>query len=272
VAGRIPPTELVELEAQRRFFGSGVPAHLREVAGAIAVALPIARSTMLNRVTGLGLSEPATEANLDEIEAFFAPLRVQYAIAVAPHAQPPELTGMLAQRGFTTGYAWTKFVRSTGDAAATMTDLRVDLVGPDAGDDFALVVREGYELPEAADALLARAPGLERFSCYVAYAGDTPAAAGALAVTGKTGWFGFAATRPAFRRRGGQNAIMAARVRRAGELGVRTLVTETGERVPGRPSNSYRNIVRNGFRPAYVRQNFVSPPWRPPSGRRPETV
>ena len=37
---------------------------------------------------------------------------MQYAIGVAPGAQPPELTGMLAERGFTSGYAWTKFSRS----------------------------------------------------------------------------------------------------------------------------------------------------------------
>jgi hypothetical protein len=40
---------------------------------------------------------------------------------------------------------------------------------------------------------------------------------------------------------------------------VTQLYTETGERVVGRPSNSYRNIMRAGFRPAYVRPNFVSP-------------
>ena len=40
---------------------------------------------------------------------------------------------------------------------------------------------------------------------------------------------------------------------------MKQLVTETGERVVGRPSNSYRNILRAGFRPAYVRPNLVSP-------------
>jgi hypothetical protein len=35
-------------------------------------------------------------------------------------------------------------------------------------------------------------------------------------------------------------------------------VTETGERVPGKPSNSYRNILRAGFAEAYLRANFMS--------------
>jgi GNAT superfamily N-acetyltransferase len=254
---QIPPTELVEMEAQRRIFGAGEGAEAAVIGGAVAVALPAAPITMLNRVTGLGLAAPATETQLDEIDAFFAALRVRYAVAVAPHAEPPELTGMLAERGFTTGHAWTKFTRLPEDTHARMTDLRVELVGPERGDDFALVLREAFELP--GDGPLESAPALEGYSCYVAYAGDEPAGAGALVVHDETAWLGFAATRPGFRRRGGQTALIAARARRAVELGATLLVTETGERVEGRPSNSYRNIVRNGFRPAYVRPNFLAP-------------
>lgn len=34
---------------------------------------------------------------------------------------------------------------------------------------------------------------------------------------------------------------------------------ETGELLPDRPSNSYRNILRASFEVAYVRPNHVSP-------------
>jgi GNAT superfamily N-acetyltransferase len=215
---------------------------------------------MLNRVTGLGLGEPATDEHLGAIEAFYEQSRAQYAVAVAPHALPAELTGMLAERGFVSGYAWTKFTREVGAPQPGMTDLRVERVGTERGADFALVVREGYELPAETESQLGRMPAVDGFDCYVAYADDEPAAAGVLFTDGAAGWFGFAATRAAFRRRGGQSALIAARIRRAEELGVQTLVTETGERQPDRPSNSYRNIVRAGFRPAYVRPNFVLPP------------
>ncbi len=47
-------------------------------------------------------------------------------------------------------------------------------------------------------------------------------------------------------------------IRACRELGVRTLATETGELVPDRPSNSYRNILRVGFEEQYVRPNYVS--------------
>ena len=255
----MPAAELVELEAYARFFAVAGGAHTTRIGGGAALAMPGVPSTMLNRVAGLGLAEPAREEHLDAADEFFAELGVQYAIAVAPGAQPVELTGWLAERGFTSGYAWTKFSRGLEEPPHSMTDLRVELAGPEAGDDFALVVREAYDMPDEVEEGLGRAPGVEGFSCFVAYAGDEPAAAGVLLAIEDTGWFGFGATRPAFRRRGGQTAVFAARIRRAQELGLKRLVTETGERVPGRPSNSYRNIVRAGFRPAYVRPNFVSP-------------
>ena len=44
------------------------------------------------------------------------------------------------------------------------------------------------------------------------------------------------------------------------------LVTETGQPVDGRPGPSYRNIVRAGFEPAYVRQNYLSEPGADTSG------
>ena len=255
----MPAAELVELEAYAGFFTAAAGAHTRRVGGAAALSMPAVPSTMLNRVTGLGLARPATEEHLDELDAFFQPLRVQYAVGIAPGAQPAELTGWLAERGFTSGYAWTKFSRGLDEPPPGMTDLHVRLIAPEAGQDFALVVREAYDMPPEVEAGLAETPGVDGFSCFVAYAADEPAAAGALVALEGTGWFGFGATRPAFRRRGGQSAIFAARIRHARELGLKQLVTETGERVPGRPSNSYRNIVRAGFRPAYVRPNLVSP-------------
>ena len=41
--------------------------------------------------------------------------------------------------------------------------------------------------------------------------------------------------------------------------GARTAVTETGERQPDKPSNSYRNILRAGFHERYLRHNYLSP-------------
>ena len=64
---------------------------------------------------------------------------------------------------------------------------------------------------------------------------------------------------PSHRGRGAQSAILAARVERARERGLRVLITETGVPRDGRPGASYRNIVKSGFEPTYVRPNYASP-------------
>ncbi len=65
------------------------------------------------------------------------------------------------------------------------------------------------------------------------------------------------ATHPGFRRRGGQTAVLAARIRFALEQGCETICTMTGEAVPGDPQHSYSNIMKSGFAEAYLRENWI---------------
>jgi hypothetical protein len=53
--------------------------------------------------------------------------------------------------------------------------------------------------------------------------------------------------------------ILAVRIEDARRQGCTMVVTETGELEEGRPSNSYRNILRAGFREAGVRPNYRAP-------------
>jgi GNAT superfamily N-acetyltransferase len=138
-------------------------------------------------------------------------------------------------------------------------DLRVAAAGPDDADAFALVESEAYGMPPETASFFRAALGAPGTQVFIAWAGDAPAAAGLVYVADGFAWSGVAGTRPAFRRRGGQGAILAARLDWARAQGVHTIVTETGERLRDRPSSSYRNILRNGFREQYVRPNWISP-------------
>ena len=73
------------------------------------------------------------------------------------------------------------------------------------------------------------------------------------------GYLGYAGTAPEHRGKGAQSALLAARIRRARELGCDAVFTETGEQLPDRPSASYRNILRAGFEELYVVPNWLSP-------------
>jgi GNAT superfamily N-acetyltransferase len=265
----IPPTERGELEAFRSLVGGWSEGRVVEIGGALCTSVPAApASALLNRVLGLGLDEPATEEALDEIEAFFAGSGVSYGITVTPEVEPPELTALLEARGFSRGYAWAKFRRGLEPVTARESDLTVELIGADRGDVFAEVFQRAYGTPELLRPRLEQVPGEPGWHCFVAFAEGAPAATGAVFVTGEVGWLGMAGTLPEFRRRGAQTALLAVRVEAAREAGCSVVVTETGEAVEGRPSHSYRNIVRAGFEPVYVRQNYLSSEQADTSGTR----
>jgi GNAT superfamily N-acetyltransferase len=129
----------------------------------------------------------------------------------------------------------------------------------DDGDDFGRIVVSAYGMPPDTASVFANLARTEGWYCFVAYDGDDAAGAAALYVHEDVGWLGVAGTAPEHRRKGAQNALLAARIAAGREHGVRTLTTETGERRPDRLSNSYRNILRAGFEERYVRPNLLAP-------------
>jgi hypothetical protein len=262
----IPAAELGEREAFRSLLAGQAQA---EIGGALCTSFEATPgSALLNRALGLGLAARATHVDLDEIEAFFADRGLAYGIPLTPHAQPAELPDWLEARGLRRGCAWTKFALGPEPAPAVETDLRVEELGRDRADVFADVFVRAYGTPEVMRPLLARAPGSSGWRCFAAFDGETPAATGALFVTGKVGWLGVAGTLPEFRGRGAQGALLAARIEAGREAGCEALVTETGEPVDGKPGGSYRNLVRGGFEPVYVRQNYLSSEHADTSGTR----
>lgn len=266
----IPPAELGELEAFSSLLDGQPQA---EIGGAVCTSFEAAPgSALFNRALGLGLAEPATEATLDEIDAFFRARGLAYGIPLTPDAQPPELPEWLEARGFHRGYAWTKFARRaepTNDLDHLRgSTLRVEEVAADRAGVFADVFLRAYGVPEVARPLLERVAGSDGWRCFVAFDGDTPAATGALFVTGSLAWVGAGGTLPEFRRRGAQGVLLAARIEAGIAAGCETLVTETGEPIEGKPGNSYRNLVRAGFEPLYVRRNYLSSEGADTSGTR----
>jgi GNAT superfamily N-acetyltransferase len=243
--------ERVALKASKLFSCAG------EAGGAIVLRVPEAPdSPMLNRVAGLGVGRPATEADVDEALAAIG-TGVTFYVAVAPGARPAELSEWLRARGLEPGWGWMAFRRDVGDPPSAETSLllvEVDTVDQAAA--FAHVVRVSYGLPEAIEPRLARTPGAG-WLCWLALSGDEPAGAGGLYAAEGVAYLGLAGTRPEHRGKGAQNALLATRIRRAAELGCDLVITETGERRGDRPSNSYRNILRAGFKEDAVTANWL---------------
>jgi GNAT superfamily N-acetyltransferase len=257
--------ETAEEEGFLDAFRAAPPALAREhgiactrIGGAVCGRIgDLPRSRIFNHVRGLGRSSPATDEQLEEIANFYG--EETYFVAVAQDTRPSDLRAHLERRGFEPDYPWTKFRRGVDPPAQVETDLRVEPIGPQHASEFGRIVAAGFELPAFTGRWLAAIFGRPGWTCFVAFAGNEPAATGALFVSRGVGWLSFAATLPEFRRRGAQSALLAARVRAAAELGCTMVVGETGALEEGRPSNSYRNIVRAGFEPVYDRPNYRSP-------------
>jgi GNAT superfamily N-acetyltransferase len=264
---KLPPSEIGELEAMRSLFSGCDGAHVREIGGALCIAVDaMPRSAMFNRALGLGIGAAATDDALDEIAAFFGRHGSAYGVTLTPDAEPADLPRRLERRGFRRGYAWQKFTRDTGLVRPVGTDLRVERVGPDHATAFGDVFTRAYGTPRSIQPLLERLPSLPGWHCFIAFAGEEPAATGALYVTGEVGWLGIAGTLPEHRGRGSQSAIIAARIEAARGAGCTVVVTETGVPAEGDAGPSYRNILRAGFEPAYVRENYLSAPDADTSG------
>ncbi len=216
-------------------------------------------TSMFRRAVGLGVGSSTNEPALDEVLAYMDRRKLKFALPVAPLSQPPALTSWLEKRGFTRGYAWMKFYRPCADAPQATSSLEIRVIGEEHSSEFGRVVAEGFGLSPTAAPWVGAVAGRPNWVCVMAFAGDTPVAAGAVYVQGNYAWLGFGATLSSHRRHGAQSALLARRMNEAAARGARVAVTETGERLPDKPSNSYRNILRAGFEEAYLRQNYLSP-------------
>jgi GNAT superfamily N-acetyltransferase len=172
-------------------------------------------------------------------------------VAVSPDADP-RLDALLAERGLEPGWGWMLFERGPLPPAPVSTSLTVVDVDASSAAAWAEVVLEAYGLPAACAPMLEDVPSTAGWNAFLALAGDEPAAAAAIWIDPPNAYLGFAGTHVEHRGKGGQGALVAARLERALEAGCPRRVTETGERRDDRPSNSYRNILRYGFEERFV--------------------
>lgn len=217
-------------------------------------------STILNHAVGVGVAEPAGDAEVDAIEGFYADLGVRFHVAVAAGAEG--LRARLRERGYAPGRPWTTFHREVADPGPPAAGApRVsEAEGPADAAAFAEIVVRAFDMPDDFGDWFAALVGRPPWTCLLARDGATPIAAGALLPHGDTAWIAFGSTLPEHRGRGAQGALFAERARRAAAAGLRHMVTETGSPAPGEgPGPSHRNMMRAGFRAMEERPNLAPP-------------
>jgi hypothetical protein len=225
------------------------------VQATIATALP--EMGMMNFV--LGASEPGAVAggHLAAACEWARSRGVDGYVPVTPGLPETDAAeGWLAANGFASGYAWMKFVRDAHPPRFAAPEVEIVEVTDAEREPFGMIAATGFGLPAWAAAFFADLPGSPGWRCYVARVEGEAQACAAMRIHDGIAEFGIAATLEPARGRGCQLALLHRRILDAAAAGCHTLFVETGERVPGRPATSYRNILRAGFEEAYLRPNW----------------
>lgn len=240
--------------------GNSLGAQVDTTGDVVTFALRSIDSGFFNRSIGFGSGRPATEAGLRRILRVFREAgQTSFTVQVSPFARPSAIESWLESAGLRPGARWAKVWRDTIDPPAERTSLRIEAIGPEHREGWNRVTLTAFELPDALAPFGEATLGRSDWHHFLAFDGDQAVGAGALYVMGDIGWLGFGATLESHRGQGSQSAIFARRIRAAADLGVKLLITETGEELPDRPNPSYRNMIRAGFRLAYPRQNWLEP-------------
>ena len=257
--------EFGEAEAQANSFLCAPPEYVRRTRlevnriGSVFVGMiPVLDTPFFNRILGLGVGEPATEAMLDEAITVFKNASCKnYMAQVSPLAQPAQCEEWLVARGFKASRNWAKMYRGDEAAPVIPTDLHLAEIGIDQAEAFADVVTTAFEIPAILRPLMKGVVGKPGWRNFIAFEGEKPASAASLFISGEVGWVGNMGTLKKYRKRGAQGALFARCIQDGLALGCKWFVTETGEDMPEDPNPSYHNMLRSGFKLAYLRRNYI---------------
>jgi GNAT superfamily N-acetyltransferase len=224
-----------------------------------SIATDLPEVGMLNML--LGAAEEGGTENLPAAAAWAEERGVFPYVPVTPGLPGSGAAeAWLPENGFEPAYAWMKFVRGPHPPRFPAPQ-GVEVVEVAASDQepFGTIAAIGFGLPAWGSEFFAHLPGRDGWRCYVAKVNDEAVSCAAMLIEEGVAEFGVAATLEQARGRGCQTALLHRRICDAAAAGCHTLFVETGERVPDRPSASYRNILKAGFEEAYLRPNWQHP-------------
>jgi GNAT superfamily N-acetyltransferase len=206
----------------------------------------------VNRAGALGFDGPVGEDDLERIEEFYRSHCAAPQIDLCPLADE-SLLALLRQRGYTVegfmNVLWRPLPLLPGELQP-VPGIEITRPGSEEADLWLRTVAEGFEGGEAPEMRSILAPNFygDGSEVFLAWIDGQPAGGGAFVSHEGVAELCSASTRPAFRHRGVQFALLRARLREAARVGNDVAMTLTA---PGSPSQ--RNIERAGFRLAYTR-------------------
>lgn len=255
---------LARCEAQRMMAGCVACAREHERIPSGGVMVSAEPGTWCNFAIGVGLDGPFLPGEVEHIEAFFTKRGIEPRIETSPYISR-EALAQLQQRGWTLCSFESLLYRPLRKGEVVQpsvptpagVELRLVEQSDQAGlHDFARVACSGFAAPgttptEAELQLCMRTLNFQTSFPFMALVDCQPASAGVIEVTPTSGYTIAAlyalSTLPPFRRRGLQQALIAARINFAAARNADVAL------IGGRPgADTERNVRRMGFETAYT--------------------
>lgn len=233
---------------------SGEPIGVRRYGDAAALLCRQVPSPHFNAVVGLRGEQAGLVA---EIDGWYRENNIRPRFVVAPGDLTAEMGRSLAERGFVVTDTETVLYGAVPVPAAPATGADiVQVESPALMEDFLHALLEGWGIPpehhEPAKANMRGWLGVPDWRLYLARVDGKPAAAAKLFIKDGVGLFPDAATRPEFRGRGLQTALLRHRAAVAVKSGAELLYSQAAF-----GSVSHRNMERIGLRVLCTRTIFT---------------
>ncbi|GAA1516828.1 GNAT family N-acetyltransferase [Kribbella lupini] len=230
---------------------------VRRIGGGIALSASKDPSGFWSKAQGFGFSEPLTGDVLAEVIDFYRSEGTPSAnFHLLDRVLPADWPELAAKYELTPGSTLVKLQRDDRPVAPAPTTLRVGPISADDWTAWAAVQIEAFEFADGDGRMaemLASIGRIKNVTAYGAWDGDLLVATGALYVDGDAAELVSGATRPEYRGRGAQSALVARRTQDALAAGCRWVFSETGKPGPGERNPSLDNLQRAGFAVIYDR-------------------
>lgn len=216
----------------------------------------------LNKVAGLGFERAVTSADMDRLEDRYAAVGAPVQVELSSLADPT-LGEFLTRRGYRLLAVENILGRSISNEGASASPITggISVKHADDLEAWMSAIVDGFVVPDSStvpshddfprhviEKVLRDMAGASSFIRYVAALDNEVAGAGSMRLDGEIAQLSGSATRPSFRRRGVQTALLATRLAEAARHGCMVAVITTQ---PG--STSHGNVHRADFELMYVR-------------------
>jgi len=208
----------------------------------------------ISQTFGLGIFQPITPGELDQIEWFFKDRGAEVFHEVSPLADPASFA-LLIERGYRpiefTSVMFRPISRNLALSVAPNEKVKVRLTGDNEKEKWSETAFRGWsEFSELTDFLrdMGKVHACSKSPSFLAEIDGNPIATGMLTIQDGVALLAGASTIPEARRQGAQLALLEARLRFGAEQGCDIAMMAA---LPG--SASQRNAERHGFRIAYTR-------------------